>query len=293
MPVQAVAVALDLPLGRDLPVLLSPPRAAASSGSRSSGRAADVGDATGAVRRQSLSPISTSPCWARSSPAPSSPRPRSPAGRSSAGWRNCSAPSSSSDGAARPCPARRDRAAAGRRGRPDPVPRGHQRRRQPHAAVQERPVQRRRAADRQPPARGPAGVDRLYPARRHADRARFRPFFAWYGTMALAPHLWRMLGLGWPRSRWSSTITRRPWPIRLAQGAGGLLLAGGVGGDGGGARRPAASNRQGRPPGSGCRDPSRRRDGVSCGPRCAGQGAAALRDSSSRARVGRRRERTR
>jgi lyso-ornithine lipid O-acyltransferase len=24
----------------------------------------------------------------------------------------------------------------------------------------------------------------------------YRPFFAWYGTMALAPHLWRMLGLG-------------------------------------------------------------------------------------------------
>ena len=25
---------------------------------------------------------------------------------------------------------------------------------------------------------------------------RFRPLFAWYGTMALAPHLWRVLGLG-------------------------------------------------------------------------------------------------
>jgi 1-acyl-sn-glycerol-3-phosphate acyltransferase len=24
----------------------------------------------------------------------------------------------------------------------------------------------------------------------------YRPFFAWYGTMALAPHMWRMLGLG-------------------------------------------------------------------------------------------------
>lgn len=24
----------------------------------------------------------------------------------------------------------------------------------------------------------------------------FRPFFAWYGDMALAPHLWRMLGMG-------------------------------------------------------------------------------------------------
>jgi 1-acyl-sn-glycerol-3-phosphate acyltransferase len=24
----------------------------------------------------------------------------------------------------------------------------------------------------------------------------YRPFFAWYGTMSLAPHLWRMLGLG-------------------------------------------------------------------------------------------------
>jgi lyso-ornithine lipid O-acyltransferase len=24
----------------------------------------------------------------------------------------------------------------------------------------------------------------------------FRPFFAWYGQMALAPHLWRMLGMG-------------------------------------------------------------------------------------------------
>jgi 1-acyl-sn-glycerol-3-phosphate acyltransferase len=24
----------------------------------------------------------------------------------------------------------------------------------------------------------------------------FRPFFAWYGEMALAPHLWRMLGMG-------------------------------------------------------------------------------------------------
>ncbi len=23
-----------------------------------------------------------------------------------------------------------------------------------------------------------------------------RPFFAWYGSMSLAPHLWRMLGLG-------------------------------------------------------------------------------------------------
>jgi lyso-ornithine lipid O-acyltransferase len=23
-----------------------------------------------------------------------------------------------------------------------------------------------------------------------------RPFFAWYGAMSLAPHLWRMLGLG-------------------------------------------------------------------------------------------------
>jgi 1-acyl-sn-glycerol-3-phosphate acyltransferase len=24
----------------------------------------------------------------------------------------------------------------------------------------------------------------------------YRPFFAWYGTMSLAPHLWRMIGLG-------------------------------------------------------------------------------------------------
>jgi 1-acyl-sn-glycerol-3-phosphate acyltransferase len=23
-----------------------------------------------------------------------------------------------------------------------------------------------------------------------------RPFFAWYGSMSLAPHLWRMLGMG-------------------------------------------------------------------------------------------------
>jgi 1-acyl-sn-glycerol-3-phosphate acyltransferase len=25
---------------------------------------------------------------------------------------------------------------------------------------------------------------------------RFRPLFAWYGAMAMAPHLWRVLGLG-------------------------------------------------------------------------------------------------
>ena len=25
---------------------------------------------------------------------------------------------------------------------------------------------------------------------------RLRPLFAWYGSMALAPHLWRLLGLG-------------------------------------------------------------------------------------------------
>src|SRR5207248_9095488 len=25
---------------------------------------------------------------------------------------------------------------------------------------------------------------------------RYRPLFAWYGAMAMAPHLWRVLGLG-------------------------------------------------------------------------------------------------
>ena len=24
----------------------------------------------------------------------------------------------------------------------------------------------------------------------------YRPFFAWYGDMTMAPHLWQMLGLG-------------------------------------------------------------------------------------------------
>ena len=48
----------------------------------------------------------------------------------------------------------------------------------------------------------------------------WRPFYAWYGDMALAPHLWTMLGLGittveielHPGPAWSSSSRARNWP---------------------------------------------------------------------------------
>ena len=77
-------------------------------------------------------------------------------------------------------------------------PGGHERRRQPRccrsrARCSASPISCGRASG---PVDGAAGLDRLYPARRHAARAALRPLFAWYGSMSLAPHLWRCWASG-------------------------------------------------------------------------------------------------
>ena len=64
-------------------------------------------------------------------------------------------------------------------------------------ALQERAVQRRRAAASRARRSLVQPVSIAYTRLDGMPMGRsFRPFFAWYGDMALAPHLWRMLGLG-------------------------------------------------------------------------------------------------
>ena len=145
------------------------------------------------------SPISTSTILGASLPARSSPRPRSRTGRSSAGWRKLqrSVFIDRND----PQRDRQQRDAIERRldggRRADPVPGRHQQRRHSCPALQERAVQRRRGrrARRRDVAVQPVSV--AYTRLDGMPLGRFyRPFFAWYGDMEMAPHLWAMLGLG-------------------------------------------------------------------------------------------------
>ena len=50
-----------------------------------------------------------------------------------------------------------------------------------------------------------------------------RPYFAWYGTTELAPHLWSMIGLGHGRSRRRVSPADLSRRLRVAQGARPLL----------------------------------------------------------------------
>ena len=178
------------------------------------------------------SPISTSRCWARCSPPRSSPRPRSPAGRCSAGWRELQR-SVFIDRRVRSTAQQRDSiAGAARRQRgADPVSRGDERRRQPaccrsRARCSASPITRRRGAGRRcsrcrSPIRGSTAC------RSGARCGRSSPGMA---SMALAPHLWRMLGLGTVEVVVEFHPPTTPGRMRLAQGAGALLRGAGRGG---------------------------------------------------------------
>ena len=224
MPVQALGLALRRRWVAHVPALLSP-LLLPHSRHRGCARSARPAASGRCCSPPTTSPISTSPCWARCSPASFIAK-TEVAGWPLFGWLARLQRSVFIDRRARSTAHQRDsiaaRLAAGEALILFPEgTSGDGNRLLPFKSALFS------VADHAPATAGAVTVQPVSIAYTRLDgmplgRA-LRPFFAWYGSMSLAPHLWRMLGLGTARSRRRVPPADEPGRMRLAQGAGALL----------------------------------------------------------------------